>query len=417
MKRKLLRQMCNEWRDNLWLIVALAVVSLAIWVLLINVWSEIGSMTIPIGADAEDVYTLHVEIVPSESPEYTDYGEEKEAMEREDRLALMRVIRSSENVEAAAWSENALPFNYSFYGYEVQLDSEIPDTIGYQGNSRSASPDIAKVLRLRSRSGKTAEQLAGYLRNNEVLVSNTYSSRSRKPEELVGKSVHFPGDSVNHYRVADVIDFIRRSEYEWPWGGTILKSIDDENPGDVWEIAIRVKPGKGADFMEEFDNTPAMQQHRNLYLSNLTKLTDQRDSNQEGSESTARAFIGMMLLILIVILLGLLGTFWFRVQQRVQDIAIRKVCGATRKAVFGRIIGEGMILLAFATLLTGVIFWVVFKFANLESLNVFSTQETDVIVKCEIATMVIVCIGIILSLWWPASKAMKIEPAIAIKDE
>ena len=59
-----------------------------------------------------------------------------------------------------------------------------------------------------------------------------------------------------------------------------------------------------------------MQQHRNLYLSNLTKLTDQRDSNQEGSESTARAFIGMMLLILIVILLGLLGTFWFRVQQR-----------------------------------------------------------------------------------------------------
>ncbi len=169
--------------------------------------------------------------------------------------------------------------------------------------------------------------------------------------------------------------------------------------------------------MEEFDNTPAMQQHRNLYLSNLTKLTDQRDSNQEGSESTARAFIGMMLLILIVILLGLLGTFWFRVQQRVQEIAIRKVCGATRKAVFGRIIGEGMILLAFATLLTGVIFWVVFKFANLESLNVFSTQETDVIVKCEIATLVIVCIGIILSLWWPASKAMKIEPAIAIKDE
>ena len=113
----------------------------------------------------------------------------------------------------------------------------------------------------------------------------------------------------------------------------------------------------------------------------------------------------------------MLGTFWFRVQQRVQEIAIRKVCGATRKAVFGRIIGEGMILLAFATLLTGVIFWVVFKFANLESLNVFSTQETDVIVKCEIATMVIVCIGIILSLWWPAGKAMKIEPAIAIKDE
>lgn len=409
--------MCNEWRDNLWLIVALAVVSLAIWVLLINVWSEIGSMTIPVGADAEDVYTLHVEIVPSESAEYTDYGENKESMEREDRLALMRVIRNSQNVEAAAWSVNALPFNMSFYGYALYLDGEVPDTIGYSGNNRSASPDIVKVLRLRSRTGKTPEQLARYMRENNVLVSNTYSFKSRTPEELLGKSVHLYGDSVNHYRVADVIDFIRRSEYEWPWGGTILKSIDDENPGDVWEIAIRVKPGKGADFMEEFDNTPAMQQHRNLYLSNLTKLTDQRDSNQEGTESTARAFIGMMLLILIVILLGLLGTFWFRVQQRVQEIAIRKVCGATRKAVVGRIMGEGMILLAFATLLTGVIFWVVFKFANLESLNVFSTQETDVIIKCEIATMVIVCFGIILSLWWPAAKAMKIEPAIAIKDE
>lgn len=416
MKRILLKQMRNEWRENLWLVVALAIVSLAIWVLALQTWREIGAVTLPLGFDPEDVYTLKVEYLPGESPEYTDYGDDHEAMEREDRLELMRHIRASANVEAAAWSNNSIPYNFSFYGNNLYFADNLSDTVFYNANFRNASPDIVKVLRLESRTGKTGAQLTEALSRGEILISNSYNDEySVRPEEMLGQSVREYSDSVRRYRVADIIEHIRRSDYESPWGGTVLKPVDDDNPGDVWDIVLRVKPGKGEDFIREFDSTPAMQQHRNLYLSQLTRLTDKRSAVLKSQNASVRSAVGLMLVFLVVILLGLLGTFWFRVQQRVQEIAIRKVCGATSADVFRRILGEGMLLLTAASVIAGLVFWLVFRFANLESLNVFG--KVHEVIVAELLTFLLVAAGMMFSLWWPAGRAMAIEPALAIKDE
>ena len=42
MKRKLLVQMRNEWRDNIWLVAALIVVSLSVWILSLMLWYEVA---------------------------------------------------------------------------------------------------------------------------------------------------------------------------------------------------------------------------------------------------------------------------------------------------------------------------------------------------------------------------------------
>lgn len=408
--------MGNEWRDNIWLVIALSIVSLAIWLLLINLWNNIGGMFLPVGADATDVYTLKLEVVPEESPEYTDYGEEREAMEREDRIFLMNSLRRSPNVEAAAWSNNALPYNFSYMGSSIFLEGAEKDTIGYGCNLRSGSPDIARVLRLNSTTGKTPEQLAEYLRQGNLLISEYYGTLNRREAaDMLGKKVYSYGDTLDTRRVADIIDIVRRSEYEQPRQSTVVWPIDDENPGNIWDIALRVKPGRGEAFAKEFDSTPAMQQHRNFYLAQLTSMEAMKRDVQKNVEGEARASIALMSIILIVILLGLLGTFWFRVQQRVQEIAIRKVCGASDGDIFRRIIGEGMILLLFASVLAAAVFWVVDKFDLLQSFEIYSTLKVNL--WAELATFVIVAIGVSLSLWWPARKAMRIEPAVAIKDE
>ena len=47
--------------------------------------------------------------------------------------------------------------------------------------------------------------------------------------------------------------------------------------------------------------------------------------------------------------LGLLGTFWFRTQQRRSEIALHKAHGATDRAIFSRLLSEGILLLAIVT--------------------------------------------------------------------
>ncbi len=415
MKRILIKQMRNEWRDNLWLVLALSIVLIAIWILSLVLWGEIEGIVEPLGFDSEDVYTLKVESLPGESPEYVDYGEERIAMEKEDRLALMRQIRQSPNVEAAAWSQNFIPYDLSYWGSAIYLIDEEKDSIGYMGNFRRGSPDIARVLNLKSHSGKTPQQLAGILSKGELLVSTTYrNENTRSPEEMLGRNVIDGGDSLSRYRVADIIDNVRRSDYEIPWGGVVVIPIDDDDPGDVWDIIFRVKPGKGAAFAEEFDNTPAMQQHRNLYLSRLTKLTDRRNKTLGEADSTVRSSVGIMLVFLVVILLGLLGTFWFRVQQRVSEIAIRKVCGASRGDVFRRILSEGLILLVMAVVVAFAVAVPLVKYGKIEALAWHTL--TPLFVAGAVAT-VIVAIGIILSVGYPAWRAMRIEPAVAVKEE
>lgn len=414
MKRILIKQMRNEWRDNLWLVLALTIVLIAIWILSLVLWREIQGVVEPLGFDSEDVFTLKVESLPPESPEYVDYGDERDALEREDRLALMRQIRQSPNVEAAAWSNNFIPYDLSFWGNSIFITGG-NDTIGYSGNFRRGSPDIARVLKLKSHSGKTPQQLADILSKGEVLVGTSYGDvNSRTPEEMLGKTVNESGDSVNRYRVADIIDNVRRSDYEIPWGGVIVIPIDDENPGGVSGIIFRVKPGKGEAFAEELDNSPAMQQHRNLYLSSLTKLTDMRDAVLGEADSTVRASVGVMLVFLVVILLGLLGTFWFRVQQRVSEIAIRKVCGASRGDVFRRVLSEGLTLLLTALVLASAVAVPLVNSGKIEALAWPSL--TPLFVAGAVATA-IVAAGITLSIAYPAWRAMRIEPAVAVKEE
>lgn len=125
-----------------------------------------------------------------------------------------------------------------------------------------------------------------------------------------------------------------------------------------------------------------------------------------------RMYMVLICFMVIIIFLGLLGTFWFRVQQRVSEIAIRRVCGASRGDIFRRLIGEGLLLLIGASILTAIIGW--FLIERLDYDEKFTRME---LAWLEAATFVLVIVGIILSILAPARLAMRINPAEAVKEE
>ena len=419
MKRKLISQMLRQWGDNIWLVVGLTIVTLTIWYFAASLYTLTIAYFTPLGYDYEEVYVMPIGKYREGSPLFVQVDDNQETAHDSDLKEIMRRIRSNPNVEAAGFSHNGMPFNLNLIGNNIRLLNPHRDSVPYLGNTRYISPDIAKVLKLQSRTGKDFDYLQRRLEAGEILVSHIDTEKigdygpTRSAEELNGKIVG-NWDTTKNYRVADVINKIRRYSYEdIPDIGDVVYPYDESVMLDnVWEIAVRVKPGRGKAFEDDFRNTPELRSQRNTYLKSIVKLTQMRKSIERKNDMKARMYLVVIGFMVIIIFIGLLGTFWFRVQQRTGEIAIRRVCGASRGSIFRRLIGEGIVLLVVATLIAAGVGWFLAF-----GLNYFEHYTVRELLLLEIATFIVAIIGIALSIVAPAWLAMRIEPARAVKDE
>lgn len=410
MKRKLFTQIRNEWTDNIWMIVELAIVTGAIWFILALCWQTARAKFIPKGYDISDVYNMSIKWVNPESPEFHSSGEYNNRDLLNDRNALLNTIRKHPLVEAAGLSQNGLPYSLSgcFSGF-VPLEEN--DTLIYSANERIMSPDLVRVFRLKSLTGKSEEDLEKMLRDGKRLFSNNieYEKQGRDIKKMIGKKFIYPRDSAQVFIVGDIIAHIQRTEFEYPFGGTVIHPFLEDS---VWctDLSVRVKQGKGQEFVEAFKTNPDLRRYGNVYLTDITSFQDIRESVQRDDTTSLTSRLFLVFFLLVIIFLGLLGTFWFRVQQRTGEVAIRMICGATKKQIFVRVISEGLILLLFGVILISAVLWPFYKKADIN-------LSVETILVCEIVAVALVAIGVIISLWWPARKIMNIEPAVAVKEE
>ena len=428
MKRALISQMKNEWASNLWLVIELAIVTSAIlylsWFLGVKIYSYTRHQPVQI----DNVYVAEIRNISPDSPIYVDMGEEAGGNYGADLLTLVSRLRELDYVEAVAFGRNAAPYYYGCINLAL-FDIQDPDSIDINVNTRYVSTDYPKVFRLSSIDGKSPEQLSDILRKGEVIISIAeYTANQRKGDQtgldLVGKEVKSKwsrGEDAPA-TVGAIIPTIRRTNFEYdPWCGTQLVPLD-ENPSGAQAsqmVMIRVKPGKGADLTDDFYSSPQLRLLRNVSLLNLRPLTRDRDSTQDLETRQMRLSIAQIILLLCIVFLGLLGTFWFRVQGRTGEIALRKVCGASPLQISRRLLGEGAILLT-ASLLPVAIFaaWIIpsLKESALESYFYYNDSVKIMWISFA-AGVAIMYLLVIIGIWFPMRRAMKIRPAVALKQE
>lgn len=428
MKRNLLTQMRNEWKENVWLIIEFAVVLIVVWGLSTSLYAQLIGLTEPKGFEPDDVHTISAFYLSTNSPEYVAVENDWGAY-YEDLYQLYSRLKDNVYVEAVSLHDNAMPYNMTKRNYFL-LPSDGNDSVIYNANVRYATPDIIDVLGIKSLTGVSSEKLKEMLVNGELLITDSrpYQKQGRDPLQLKGKTVFFTNDSSRLYRVGDVVQQIKRTEYEINGeDGNVIFPLNERNPGLACNIILKLKPGTAAKFYEEFQNNKDLRSHRNVYLCDLTSLAVHKELVQKDDDVKVRVYISIIFLLLITIFLGLLGSFWFRIQQRISEIAIRKVCGATKKQIFVRLITEGLMLLFAATVIVSVIVWpVADKFIDkfvipnyIFMLDYYGDDWVNnrVFLVMEIISVIFIAIGIIVSLWYPARKAMNIDPAEAIKAE
>lgn len=408
MKRALLKQMRAEWRINIWLIIEMAIVVLAIWAMLSVTWIGSKGLLEPRGFTPEDVYSLKVRTLNIKSP---DYREEYNAYYHQDLNELIKRLKENPNVAYVSLHNNMLPYIFNFIGNLVHIEGK-PDSVTYYANFRKAQPEIIKILDIKSTTGKSEDELMAMLERGEVLLSpnKSYEEKFGNVKDLIGQKVTFY-DGEFPARVGDIVENVRRSDFETRTDGMLLYTFDANKPASG-DIVLKVKPGRGEAFEEDFKKDRSLSKLRNLFLYDLQRLTDLGEVANTPTRIDNRLRIGISAFLLITIFLGLLGSFWFRVQQRTSEIAIRKTFGANEKDLFIRIMGEGMILLLSGVILTSACVW-----PFIRKIIEMTGEEWYTLLAIEWITVGFLALGIVLSLWYPAWRAMKIEPAIAVKEE
>ena len=118
---------------------------------------------------------------------------------------------------------------------------------------------------------------------------------------------------------------------------------------------------------------------------------------------------------LLEIFLGVIGTFWFRTQHRRSEIALRMAFGSTRRGVFGRLVNEGLLLLTLAAVPAALVAFNV-GMAELVDVERMPFDAVRFVVAIGV-TWVLMSVMVVLGIWYPARRAMRVQPAEALHDE
>lgn len=407
-----------EWRSNIWLLLEFLLISLIVWYVCVNLYVMFRLYNPSKGYDFSDVYVAHLESVPKEASVFVEYPpEEADAAYRRDLNTILNQIRQNKCVEVVGTGTNAMPYNYNYLGSNLRK-AEGADTLYYQYNRRLMDVGTIRALRITGSKGETTEQIVAELESGKSVISTfdeTFASLSGVDLELPGRfagNTVIDGDGSSKTVSPIMVNNLRRTDFEPSWGGILIASPE---PASIpQQIVIRIKPGTDSEFMEWVHD--ARLKAGNLYVSDTEALSRMRESCHQHNYLMLVKMSIIMVFMILLVLLGFLGTYWFRIQERTSEIAVRKAIGATNRQIGIRLWSEGYIIMGIATVLFAVLAAWFINSGVFES--VFGNGVPFAwAYYCMGITAAIMALLELAGIYFPARRAMKINPATALKEQ
>lgn len=415
MTKKLFTQIKNEWRNNTWLALELLVVSVVMWYIVDYIYTQAATAMEPRGFDIEHCYLINMGYLTDKSPDYIPNQPVEE--QQKDVQEMLDRLKHCPDVEAVSLSQNSYPYNGNNSTSEVRYDTlQSPNwTIRCL-----VTPDFVRVFRYRGTRGETPEQLAEMLeKDDQFLASDNLFRKYDVPlTSFVGKRFYLFGDTTSTVKLAAAIQNVRYSDYQQARNSyRMLYKMPPAWMDYSKEWCVRVRPDRDHDFIERLKaDSEKLYRVGNIFIAEVRSFADIREDFQRGWMTGLRSYMAGMGFLLLNIFLGLLGTFWFRTQQRRAEIALHKAHGATDHGIFRRLLCEGWVLLLIVTPIALVIDY---NLAHME-LNSWrngTTLEWDRLLICAAVTFLLIALMIAIGIGIPARKAMKVQPAEALHDE
>ena len=434
----LFRQLRNERRANLWLGVELLVVFAVMWYLVDWTYVTVRTWLQPMGFDTEHCYDLSFNRL---TPQAEGYRAEDDAeADMRNLLEIVERLRHRPGVEYAAVSQNSIPYIDGSNGFNLRIDSVMTT-----GMLRWGQPDFFRMFRVQgvavlTEDGRkvqttSPDSLAAVLESSasNVLISRNYVSDHRYASlgyadalPLLGYEVGKGDDGSYSFRIAGICEPMRWSHFSTvnEWGGPLVGvAMDDDgvigmgNPLYV-QVSLRLEPeaDTGAQFVEALlDDADRLYTLGNVFLLDVQPFAALQRTMELDDVNEARTQLCVIGFLLLNIFLGVIGTFWFRTQHRRSEIALRMAFGSTRRGVFGRLVDEGLLLLTLAAVPAALVAFNV-GMAELVDVERMPFDAVRFVVAIGV-TWALMSVMVVLGIWYPARRAMLVQPAEALHDE
>ena len=422
----------NNLRANLLLMAGMFVIATSLWYAVDYVYAVVVNQQKSLGFDWEHVYYVQAAVLPNESVECDTASRSDDEVTAE-YLEFYNRLQHHPAVESACYT--LMHFHYIWKNGSGTMSY---DTLKTSAMYREVTPSYFTVFRVRGADECSPEELSRRASHtNDFVVTENTACRLLNPDinnmtvkgvELAGRFIHsgvsMREDEPDSVRVAAVCENQKYNEYS-NWSKAVYRIVQ-LGQGDFkisygsipyHDIFIRVKadadrPG----FVESFRKEMKKQLRvGNLYLADMRPMSYYRNEHLADYRSDLYTYLAIAGFFLANAFLAILGTFWFRTQQRREELAVRLVAGATPHNLQTLLMGEGFLLITIAYIPALVVAYNLGISDLVETLPV-EWSFTRFLIGGLVTFLLLWAIAAI-SIWFPARQAMSIQPAEALHGE
>lgn len=418
MIKQIFKIIWSERKINIWILFELVLVFCILWFCVDYIYFFTKRYLEPTGYNVEHVYNINMGI-KEEGHVLINNGTDAQ----KDSLVnivwtIVDRIKKYPDIEYISLSSAAVPYSGSFMSNKASLDTMV-DYIQF----KSVSPDYFNVFKINLQQG----QVESWSSTDNIVISGNKDNQFLKHDTKQIKSL-VTGDNENK-QVIGVAASSKRSEFDEhnPIVYTLLSTNDRETVYfDGIEICVRVKAEADKNFIERF--TKDMQEQIAMdpyFLSSVTSISDLRKEFMKWNkyDNNFKSIFSISSFLFINIFLAVVGTFWFRIQTRRNEIGLRVAVGSTRMNIKALFILETLFLLLLASLIATPICINIALADILRDIGVPSIdrgeepiQISQYVINYLFTAFILITISISAVLY-PSWRASRIQPAEALRDE
>lgn len=419
MIKHIFKQIWTQRGKNGWIILELFIVFVILWYIVDFFSVMFITSRIPVGTEIENVHRVVIATLKEDNPNYIAYGKGSEEPGR-NFLRIVDQLKSHPKIESVCIGQWFYPYCTSNSSSRYNRDS-----LGVHCQILRATPEYFSMFNVRPHDGGDPEILAKAFQQERSAVLSLEANRKLFKDKIgTGERIYEDKDSVPGY-VAGVSHHIKRHLYEGPAHYIIFLFKESEllkyDEDEIWnsaDICVKTKPGVSqADFPYLFKEEMKQKlKVGNYFLADIMPLAKQEKTFLKlYVTDTMKYRIGLAVFFLVNIFLGVLGTFWLRIEKRKAEIGLRMSFGSTKAQVMRQMLAESYCLHAIAFVPALIVC------LNLAYLDVMPTNRMDYTVwrflLSTFLTYGLLSLIISLSVWYPAKRSATILPAEALHNE
>ena len=423
MIRHIFKIIWNERRPNVWLLFEYIIVFCVLWFCCDYGFSLYRNYQGKTGIDIGHTYVIEMD----------KRLDMEDADKHEALLTLKERIQRYPGVETVAFGNWSIPYggSYATEGQVINSDSARGKTV-YDSRQMPVTPEYFKVFRIEMQQGQIPD-LTDALTKKQIVISpfdkkgQRFGNYTEMYEPITSIQTLLPswGNGSFLWNVVGITKPMKIIRY----GNEPLSivfyplKLEDADPASN-DIMIRVQPEADKDFAEKF--TRDMREQLTIGPYFLLSVTSIERLKKDSDSWTFREMTGVYIImgfVVVNIFLGLLGSFWFRVQARRSEIGLRVALGSSKRKVRRIIVSETLLLLAVACIIgtavclnlskTELIQAIGLPVANREAWGIGAEQD----VINFVLTSAFLAIVSVFAVWYPARQASEVPPADVLREE